>query len=300
MVQVPPPREPSPPEAAREALLEWYRPRREAYPWRRVATDSYRILVTEVMAQQTQAPRVASVFTPFVERFPSIEALAAASRADVLRAWSGLGYNGRAVALHEAAREIVREHAGTVPRDIGALLALPGVGPYTAAAVASIAYGEPVAAIDTNVRRVIARAARGAEPDELTPAELAADADAWLDRRDPGTWNQAVMDVGRALCRPVAPRCDQCPLARWCSFAASGRVGRRSAKRQPRFEGSPRQVRGAVVRALRDLPEASRSEIASATGFHRDRIGTAIGSLLRDGLVERAGRDRVRLHRGAG
>jgi len=279
-------------------VLAWYRPRRESYPWRRVATDPYRILVTEVMAQQTQAPRVASAFVPFVDRFPSIEALAAASRADVLRAWASLGYNGRAVALHEAAKEIVREHAGIVPRDVRALLALPGVGPYTAAAVASIAYGEPVAAIDTNVRRVIARAARGAEPDELSAAELSASAEAWLDRRNPGTWNQAVMDVGRALCRPVTPRCDQCPLARWCSFAVSGREGRRTARRQSRFEGSPRQVRGVVVQTLRALPEASRAEIASETGLGADRVGAAVEALLRDGLVEQAGRDRVRLHRG--
>jgi A/G-specific adenine glycosylase len=250
------------------------------------------------MAQQTQAPRVASAFVPFVDRFPSIEALAAASRADVLRAWSGLGYNGRAVALHEAARAIVREHAGTVPRDVRALLALPGVGPYTAAAVASIAYGEPVAAIDTNVRRVIARAARGAEPDELTAAELSAAAESWLDRRNPGTWNQAVMDLGRAVCHPVTPGCDQCPMARWCSFAASGREGRRSVKRQSRFEGSSRQVRGGVVQALRDLSDATRTELASATGLSGDRVGAAIEALLRDGLVERAGRHRVRLHGG--
>jgi A/G-specific adenine glycosylase len=252
------------------------------------------------MAQQTQAPRVASAFEPFVERFPSIEALAAASRSDVLRAWAGLGYNGRAVALHEAARVIVREHAGAVPRDVGALLALPGVGPYTAAAVASIAYGEPVAAVDTNVRRVIARAARGAEPDELTTAELITSADAWLDRRNPGTWNQAVMDVGRSLCRPVTPRCDQCPLSEWCSFAASGREGRRSAKRQPRFEGSTRQVRGAVVRALRNLPQATGTQLAAATGLCSDRVDAAVEALLHDGLVEHADLGRVRLHRGAG
>ena len=151
----------------RAAVLEWYRPRRHAYAWRRGRRNAYRTLVSEVMLQQTQAARVKPIFEAFVARFPGVAALAAASRADVLRAWAGLGYNRRAVALHEAARAIVREHRGRVPNDVGALVRLPGMGPYTASAVASIGYGAPVAALDGNVRRVVARAVRGAEPDEV-------------------------------------------------------------------------------------------------------------------------------------
>lgn len=144
-------------------MLDWYRPRRHAYSWRRGRRSPYRTLVSEVMLQQTQASRVEPIFDAFVARFPDVGALGAASRADVLRAWAGLGYNRRAVALHETARIVVREHGGRVPRDAEALTRLPGVGPYTAAAVASIGHGDPVAALDGNVRRVVARAIRGAK-----------------------------------------------------------------------------------------------------------------------------------------
>jgi A/G-specific adenine glycosylase len=126
-------------EALRTALLEWYRPRRQAYAWRRGRRDPYRVLVSEVMLQQTQAARVEPIFEEFLVRFPDVGALAGSSRADVLRAWEGLGYNRRAVALHDAARTIVAEHGGRVPRDPEMLRRLPGVGPYTAAAIAAIA-----------------------------------------------------------------------------------------------------------------------------------------------------------------
>lgn len=153
---------------ARAALLRWYEPRRRAYPWRARPTP-YRVLVSEIMLHQTQASRVEPVFAAFVRRWPSARALAAASRAEVVKAWSGLGYNRRAVALHEAARVIVAEHGGRVPRSLGALRRLPGVGPYTAAAVASIAFGEPVPLVDTNVRRVLARAELGVDARTLRP-----------------------------------------------------------------------------------------------------------------------------------
>jgi A/G-specific adenine glycosylase len=278
-------------------LRSWYEPRREAYPWRKGPTDPYRVLVTEVMAQQTQAPRVAAAFGPFLERFPTVETLASASRADVVRAWANLGYNRRAVALHEAARAIVRTHAGRVPRDVDALVALPGVGPYTAAAVASIAYGEQVAAVDTNVRRVIARADGGREPDEVAPADLDRAAFAWLDRPDPGLWNQAVMDLGRVVCRPRVPRCDRCPLHPWCLFAAAGRTGRGSTRHGTAFEGSSRQARGAVVRTLRTRGPLTREELASSTGLAPGRVDAALDSLLRDDIVQGT-RGRFCLHPG--
>ena len=149
------------------------------------------------MLQQTQAARVAVAYPRFLRRFPSVGALARASRRSVLQAWGDLGYNRRAVALSEAARAIVREHDGVVPDDASALQRLPGVGPYTAAAVAALAFDEPVAAVDTNVRRVVARVHLGAEGHEAAPTEIASLARDWLDTRDPGSWNQAVMDLGR-------------------------------------------------------------------------------------------------------
>jgi A/G-specific adenine glycosylase len=279
--------EPSP---LRRALRAWYRPRREGYPWRRDAIDPYAVLVSEVMLQQTQAARVAAAFDRFLRRFPNVSSLAAAEPADVLRAWSGLGYHRRAVALHEAARTIVRVHSGEVPGDPEALQHLPGVGPYTASAVASIAFGRPVVAMDVNVRRVASRVVLGREPQERDGPRIAAAARVLLDRRDPATWNQAMMDLGREVCRPT-PRCEVCPLEPWCRFRSAGGAGRRAAApKQSPFEGSNRQVRGRIVAVLRERPSAGLSGLAAATGFGADRIGSAVTGLVRDGIVERRGR----------
>ena len=271
---------------ANGALLRWYRPRRAAYPWRTGAPDPYRTLVSEVMLQQTQAPRVAAALGPFLARFPSIAALAAAPRSDVVRAWGALGYNRRAARLHEAARVTVRYHGGRLPSDPAQLRALPGVGPYTASAVASIAFGVPVAAVDTNVRRVAARFLFGANPEGVDRTQLREAIDGWLHRREPGTWNQAVMDLGRLVCRP-APRCDVCPLAAGCRFRASSRP-RPRARSQPAFRGSWRELRGAIVRLLRSRPSATLSSLAGRTGRPLHDVAAAVRALDRDGLV-RAG-----------
>lgn len=281
-------------EAIRAAVLAWYRPRRRAYAWRRGRRDPYRTLVSEVMLQQTQAGRAEPSFLSFLTRFPDVSTLAAASRADVLRAWSGLGYNRRAVALHEAARAIVRDHRGSVPRDVSALERLPGVGPYTASAVASIGHGEPVAAVDTNVRRICARVSHAAEPDEVPAAALAADVDRWLDRSDPGAWNQALMDLGRFVCRP-APRCDECPLSTACRFRRAGRTARPSGRRQPPFEGSARQIRGAVVRLLRERRWATEATIARRTGHPPRDVRSAVAALVAEGILERTPSGAARL-----
>jgi A/G-specific adenine glycosylase len=246
------------------------------------------------MLQQTQAARVEPIFEAFIARFPDVGALAEASRADVLRAWAGLGYNRRAVALHRAARVLVRDHAGRVPREREALRRLPGVGPYTAAAVASIGHGEPVAALDTNVRRICARVTHGTEPDEVAADLLIHDAQGWLDPSAPGEWNQALMDLGRLLCRPT-PRCEACPLSAHCRFHAAGRTGRPSGRRQSPFEGSARQVRGAVVEVLRARRSASAEALAQRTGHRARAIAAATVSLVHDGILEetRAGRFRL-------
>jgi len=282
--------QPSPKGPAREALLGWYRPRRRAYPWRTPARpgarfpDAYAVLVSESMLQQTQAPRVVPAFESFMQRFPDVGSLAAASRADVVRAWGRLGYPRRAVALHAAAVQIVERYNGEVPRDPEALRTLPGVGAYTAAAVASLAYGVPVAVVDTNVRRIWARVDHGAEPDEVRAAGLAAAADRWLDRRRPAAWNQAVMDLGREVCRS-SPRCEACPLRPWCAFAAAGRIGRPSTRRQAPFEGSLRQVRGAVMNELRERSPRTLGGLARATDTPLARATDAVRGLHRDGVV---------------
>ena len=238
------------------------------------------------MLQQTQAPRVAVAFGPFLERFPSIAALAAASRSDVVRAWGALGYNRRAARLHEAARVTVREHGGRLPSDPARLRTLPGVGPYTASAVASIAFDVPVAAVDTNVRRVAARFLFGTNPEQIGGTQLLEAIDSWLDRHEPGAWNQAVMDLGRLVCRPK-PKCDVCPLAVGCRFRGSTRPRTRS-NAQPPFAGSSRELRGAIVRRLRSSPSVTLAAIAAQTGRPLDDVAAAVRALDRDGLV-RAG-----------
>lgn len=235
------------------------------------------------MLQQTQASRVEPIFEAFLVRFPDLATLAAAGRADVVRAWAGLGYNRRAVALHEAARVIVDEHRGRVPRDPAVLRTLPGVGPYTAAAVASIAFGAPVAAPDTNARRIVARLRFGDEPDEVEPGALRAELERWVDPAAPGAWNQALMDLGREVCRP-SPRCDVCPLSRWCRFRAAGRKGRPSSRQQSAFEGSRRQARGRIVTLLRE-GSVRRDGLAQRLGASEAIMGSALDSLIDDGLV---------------
>ncbi len=273
--------QPSLDERSREAVLAWFRPRRTAYPWRRTR-DPYAVLVSEIMLQQTQAARVAAAFGPFLRRFPTVRALAAARRSDVLRAWGGLGYNRRAVALHEAARVIVREHEGRVPADPPALRRLPGVGPYTATATASLAFDAPVAAVDTNVRRITARVHTGL--DEATPATTRGLADAWLDPRGPGAWNQALMDLGREVCRP-RPRCEVCPLAAVCAFRARGAEPRPRRSRSEPFEGSNRQLRGAVIRVLRHRSPVTLGSLAREVDPEGERVRRVVAALAREGLV---------------
>jgi A/G-specific adenine glycosylase len=274
-----------PVEDARVRLLRWFEPRRAAYPWRSEEPDPYRVLVSEVMLQQTQASRVVPAFESFVKRFPTLRALAAAPRSAVMRAWDGLGHNRRAVALSEAARRIERDHGGRVPRDVWALRELPGVGPYTAAAVASIGFGAAVPAIDTNVRRVVARAVLGRQPGDASAADVRSAAVGWLDPDDPAGWNQAVMDVGRTVCRPV-PRCAECPIISSCRYVAAGSPARAVAgRRQGSFEGSSRQARGLVVRALRRHPDLTVRALAAETGLVPGRVVAALRSLARDGVV---------------
>jgi A/G-specific adenine glycosylase len=269
----------------RPALVRWYRSRRLAYPWRQDPTP-YAVLVSEFMLQQTQAKRVVPAFERFLLAFPTLESLAGASRSAVLRAWSGLGYNRRAVRLHLAARELVAEHGGRVPADPDVLRSLPGVGPYTASAVAALGHGVPVAAVDVNVARVVARAELGLEPQAADRTRLAEAANAAVDRRRPGQWNQAVMDLGRELCRP-RPRCEACPLRRSCAFAAGGGRSSPAPRRgvQGRFEGSSRQLRGLVVRRAVRTGPVSLARLAEESMQPLDRMAEAARTLEAEGLV---------------
>ena len=266
---------PDPAATARNrALFAWYRRTRRDLPWRR-DRDPWRVLVSEVMLQQTQTSRVAACFEEFIARFPTPEAMAATTPDRVVRAWVGfgLGYNARARRLHAVARRIA---AAGWPSNAADLMTLPGVGPYTAAAVASIAFGQREVAGDTNVRRVVSRWV--GRP--LQGRELAAEA-AIRSGAQTGTWNQAVMDLGAMVCRPK-PRCEACPVATWC-LDPTVYV---APPRQSAFAGSDRQVRGAVLRVLARTDAADTAEIAEAASLPRDRVASAVASLCADGTIE--------------
>lgn len=250
----------------RDAVERWYDEHHRDLPWRRTR-DPYAILVSEVMLQQTQVARVVPRWEAWLARWPTAADLAAASQAEVVGAWVGLGYNSRAVRLRAACAAVVRDGW---PTTAAGLRALPGVGPYTAAAVASFAFHEPVAAVDTNVRRIAERIGVGS-PQAFLPADGARAA----------RWNQAAMELGAVVCRARAPACEACPAAQGCASAHRVVVARRSAPgSRVRFEETDRYVRGRVVRALaegRPLP----------VDVGADRLSRAIAGLRRDGLVAR-------------
>lgn len=210
-------------EALRHDLLAWFDTHRRDLPWRRTR-DPWGVWLSEIMLQQTTVATVSTRWPRFLARYPTVEALAAAPLDDVVAEWSGLGYYARARNLHKAAQRVVSNHAGVIPTTHGALLELPGMGAYTAAAVASIAFGEAVAAVDANVERVVARLAAIDAPIKSTTAKkrVAALAGDWLDRQRPGPWNEAMMELGATVCTMRAPACGQCPVARHCAAARLG------------------------------------------------------------------------------
>ena len=194
-------------------LLNWYDRNRRDLPWRGTR-DPYRVWLSEIMLQQTQAETVKGYYARFLERFPTVQALAAAPEEAVLKLWEGLGYYSRARNLHAAAKAVAAA-GGAFPPDAAGLRALKGVGPYAANAIASIAYGEPAPALDGNQARVLSRVLAW-EPPLATPFDLRDPAMALISRERPGDYNQALMDLGAMLCTPRQPRCDACPVSRWC------------------------------------------------------------------------------------
>lgn len=230
-------------------LLKWFREHRRELPWR-ASRDAYRVWVAEVMLQQTRIAAVLPYYRKFLKRFPSVRALARGRQEEVLKLWAGLGYYSRARNLHRAAKEIVARHGGKFPRDYEAALELPGVGRYTAAAVLSIAYDTPLAVLDGNVARVLARleATRG---DLRAPGRwkaLANLSERLLAIEASGDWNQALMELGEVVCMPMSPRCGECPVARWCRARARGLQDEIPA---PRKKRAPVQMKIAAA-ILRD------------------------------------------------
>ncbi|ESS05931.1 MAG: A/G-specific DNA-adenine glycosylase [uncultured archaeon A07HB70] len=286
-------------EAVREALVAWYETDHRSFPWRET-TDPYRVLVSEVMSQQTQLSRVVDAYEAFVETWPTVEALAAADRSAVVAFWTDqrLGYNSRARYLHEAAGQVVEEFDGAFPETPDELQALMGVGPYTANAVASFAFDAGDAVVDTNVERVLYRVFPAVREADDPPYEALANA--LMPAGESRVWNNAIMELGGVACQKT-PRCDEagCPWRTWCHAYETGDFTAPDVPTQPAFEGSRRQFRGRAVRALGehdalaldDLGPKIRVDYAPEGDHGREWLRGLLSDLADDGLVEVASRD---------
>lgn len=270
-------------------LLAWYHRHARDLPWRR--TDAWGVLVSEVMLQQTPVDRVIPVWHAWRERWPTPTSMAESSLAEVLRAWGRLGYPRRAARLHEAAKVMVRDHDGQVPVDPTALRALPGIGEYTVGAVLAFAYDRRALVLDTNVRRVLARVLTGhaAPPAHITAPERALAEDLWPeDDATAARWSAAVMEFGAVVCRARAPQCDDCLLADLCAWRAAGYPALAApARRQPRYEGSDRQARGAILAVLRESDRAVPASALVRAWPDDEQRERALTGLVDEGLVMR-------------
>lgn len=271
------------------AVIEWFAANGRDLPWRRPGFTAWGALVSEFMLQQTPVNRVLPKLDEWLTRWPTPHDLAAASPGDAVRAWDRLGYPRRALNLHATAVAIVERHGGVVPFDVDELLALPGIGDYTARAIAVFAYGKRHPVVDINIRRVIARAVHGvAQPGPAARRDLA-DMEALLPEsdEDAALANAGIMELGALVCIARTPLCDSCPIADQCRWRSLGypELDGPGAPRQKRYEGSDRQVRGIVLAELRasDIP-VSRAELTLA--WHdQPQLERAISGLIADGLV---------------
>jgi A/G-specific adenine glycosylase len=296
--------------AVHGALLEWFAAYGRDLPWRHTR-DPYRIMVAEIMLQQTQVDRVVPKYRAFLDLYPTLQALAAAPTADVIRAWTGLGYNRRAVNMQRAARAVLDEHDGQFPRDLPGLLKLPGIGPYTAGAIACFAFEQDVAFMDTNIRRVMQRLFAG--PEESAPAgeaRLLAIAQAVVPPAQGWPWNQAIMELGALICTAAAPACWRCPVQAHCraydarrtadeQLFSNGvapeprRLRRAAERREAPYAGSNRFYRGRAIEVLRKLAPGESMPLPALGrqikgGFGDDDmpwLRALVEGLARDGLL---------------
>lgn len=274
-------------------LAAWWEANARDLPWRFGRTTPWGVLVSEVMSQQTQMSRVVPYWQAWMERWPDARALATAPKSEVITAWGRLGYPRRALRLQECARVVSEEYADELPRTYEALLELPGIGDYTASAVLSFAFGQRIAVIDTNIRRVLSRVFLGTES---RGGSASAAERALANRVLPEavkcsvTWNQSVMELGAVICTAKSPLCEACPIAESCTFLKAGRPGLGEKRTRPRqrFQGTDRQVRGLVLAALRELPAGSLLTRTDAEKLWKNsvQLGACIASLDDDGLIE--------------
>jgi A/G-specific adenine glycosylase len=291
------------PEKVHRLLLGWYAAHKREFPWRGTRSP-YDILIAEFMLQQTQVQRAAERLPAFLREFPDFRSLASATRGSLVRAWRGMGYNSRAVRLHELARVVMERHRGRLPPGHGDLLALPGIGPYTASAIRCFAFGNNVPVVDINVRRTLSRI--------FTPLEdcreMRSEREVWdlalrILPRDGYSWNQALMDLGATLCRRRKPRCTECPVSTVCSSRSLEFSPPRASplRKEPLYRGIPRRLwRGRVVEILRDADRQAPLTLISlgrrlGPGFRPEELPwleTLVEGLAGDGIVVKRGTGR--------
>jgi A/G-specific adenine glycosylase len=274
------------------AILRWYASHARDLPWRRPGVSPWAVLVSEVMLQQTPVARVLPAYEAWLERWPAPASLAAASPADAVRQWGRLGYPRRALRLHAAARIMVEQHGGAVPSSVAALRALPGVGSYTAAAVASFAFGQRHAVLDTNVRRVLARLVTGIPRQPPSPSAMEAKLAESLLPEEAALaprWSVAVMELGALVCTADRPRCAGCPVATTCAWHQAGEPAYdayQARRGSQGYEGTDRQCRGRLLAVLRDADGPVPAAHLDAAWPHARQRDRALASLVADGLAE--------------
>ncbi len=270
------------------ALIDWYDETARDLPWRRPGVTAWQILMSEIMLQQTPVVRVEPVWREWVARWPVPSAMAAASQGEVLRAWGKLGYPRRALRLHECARVLAAEHGDEVPDDVDVLLGLPGIGAYTARAVACFAYGQRVPVVDTNVRRVVARAVHGRAEAGNPAARDLADTEVLLPAHigRAARFSAALMELGATVCTARNPDCSRCPLPT-CAWVTAGRPASDVVRRTQKYDGTDRQARGRLLDVLR-AASGPVERVALDLAWTRDpgQRDRALDSLLLDGLIE--------------
>ncbi|MEU4391786.1 A/G-specific adenine glycosylase [Kribbella sp. NPDC023855] len=285
--------------ALHEPILDWYAANARSLPWREPDAGAWAVMVSEFMLQQTPVARVLPAYEVWMKRWPKPADLAAEAPGEAVRAWDRLGYPRRALRLHAAAKAIVEQHGGVVPEDHAALLALPGVGTYTAAAIASFAYGQRHAVVDTNVRRVFARALTGAAQPSISPtaADLRLAASALpADESTAARWAVATMELGALVCTARTPRCADCPIRSRCSWVLAGSPPYDGPPRKGQtYEGTDRQARGRLLAVLRAAHGPVRKSELDACWPEPAQRERALDGLVADGLVDPVADGRYRL-----
>lgn len=286
-------------EQLQSEVLDWFSRAARDLPWRAADCSPWGVLVSEIMLQQTPVVRVLPVWHEWLARWPTPGDLAAESSGEAVRAWGRLGYPRRALRLHAAATVIAQDHDGRVPRDPVELRALPGIGEYTAAAVSAFAFGDPATVVDTNVRRVLARARSG----EALPAMSLNRAEMRLahenvpaDRERAAAWNAGVMELGALVCKARSPECDVCPIRSHCAWRAAGYPPYAGPPRKGQaWDGTDRQCRGALLQVLRSRDEPIPAEQLSLAWADAEQRERCVASLLADQLLEKAPAGHYRL-----